>query len=194
KKEIINYVNEPIGELSVDLTANKSRLKDTPIIDLIHKIQLEKTNADISIAASFKTNVNIPAGPVSLKSAFLIYPFENTLYKLEIKGSDIITHLQNSAAYYMVQNDSLKNSGKLPGYNFDMAEGIQYKIVYKENKKTLIKADKLTNGKIFHPNKKYTVAVNSYRAQQLAKHYKCEILYKSNLTMRDFIVEYFKNN
>ncbi|MCK5075120.1 MAG: bifunctional metallophosphatase/5'-nucleotidase [Calditrichia bacterium] len=194
KQQITQLVNTPIGEIKNKLAAAESRLKDTPIIDLIHKIQLDKTEADISLAASFKTQLEIPVGPVSRKSVFLIYPYENTLYKIKMQGKDIIDHLTRGANYYQVKNGKLEINKDVPGYNFDMAEGIEYKIIYSFNKKNKIEAVKLTNGQIFNPNKYYTVAVNSYRAQQLMKLYKCELLWKSQLSMRDFVEEYFKNN
>jgi 2',3'-cyclic-nucleotide 2'-phosphodiesterase/3'-nucleotidase len=47
---------------------------------------MENGKADVSLAPMFSTRVAIAAGPITVRDAFAIYPYENTLAVLEVTG------------------------------------------------------------------------------------------------------------
>ncbi len=194
KDTIFNYINENICKISYDLSSENSRLEDTPLIDLINKVQLDKSGAQISITSSFSTNINIKEGFIKRKDLFALYPYENTLYVLKMKGNDIYKHILEMSKYYYREGDSLKINKDIPGYNFDILEGLKYHIIYEKNGKTKVMIDGLINGKQFYIDSIYTVAVNSYRAQQLMRLYDCEVIKIIYEPIRKLIEEYLLNS
>ncbi|GAB4185741.1 MAG: bifunctional metallophosphatase/5'-nucleotidase [Calditrichia bacterium] len=190
---VLNYVNIPIGTINGRLSAEKSRYQDTPFMDLIHTVQLEVTNADVSLAACFDDRVVVPAGQINRKSTYSIYKYENSLYTVRMKLKDLLDHLAKSAEYFQLKDKQLAVNKKIPGYNFDMAEGLSYDLIYSEEGPEVLlrKADPHygSSGEEY-----ITVAVNSYRAQQLNKNYDMEIIWKSEKTIRDYIEEYIRKN
>lgn len=195
QKTVQNYVREPIGELLIELDGKRSRLEDTPVIELIHNIQKSITGAQISIASSFNTKLHILPGKITRKTVFAIYPYENSLYKVKIKGKYLVDLLQRSAGYYHLDSEGkLKITSGFPGYNFDMIDGITYDLIYQKNQEPTVKIYHLENGEPFHPEQEYIVAVNSYRAQQLKQLYNAQIIWRSEKTLRDYIEQYAKLN
>src|SRR5213076_948679 len=78
-KETQAWLGRAIGESSEELTARDARFKDSAIIDLIQRVQLEAGKADVSIAASFNPQARIPKGPVTVRDIAGLYEYENTL-------------------------------------------------------------------------------------------------------------------
>ena len=89
------------------------------------------------------------------------------------------------------------------GYNYDMAEGLNYKIKVK-NKKEKVEQNLIENielistGKPLEMDKTYKVAMNSYRVTGGGGHMTAagakntKILLKSNEDMRKILVHYIK--
>jgi 2',3'-cyclic-nucleotide 2'-phosphodiesterase/3'-nucleotidase len=194
QSSIFKFVNQPVGELAVEFSGERSRREDTPLIDFIHKIQKEITGADISIASSFNTHLHILPGEITRKNIFAIYPYENTLYKIQMKGKYLVDLLKRSANYYFLKNGQLQINREVPGYNFDLLDGIRYELIYRSGKDPIVKIISMDDGTNFNPEKEYIIAVNSYRAQQLKKLYHAKIIWRSEKTMRDYIEDYFKKH
>jgi 2',3'-cyclic-nucleotide 2'-phosphodiesterase/3'-nucleotidase len=88
----------------------------------------------------------------------------------------------------------------MAGYNYDMAEGISYKIDIREKYGDRIKdlVDLKTN-KALQPDKIYKVAMNSYRASGGGGHLGAigiltpNILWKSSFEMRTILSDYIQD-
>src|SRR6185295_7289545 len=131
-KETQAWLGRAIGESSTDLTANGCRFHDSAIIDLIQRVQLEAGNADVSMAACFNPSARIPKGSVTMRDIAGLYEYENTLVTLELTGQQVKDALEHSARYFKEYQagkslDDLVDN-RIPGYNFDVAEGVTYDI------------------------------------------------------------------
>jgi len=179
-----NYVSTYIGNLDTTISSSDALFGDAAFVDLINKIQLNVTGADLSFAAPLSFNATIPAGPLYIKDMFRLYRFENYLYKMKMSGKEIEKYLEYSYANWFSTMHSSKDhllrfkldrngrpvyspqyhSYVLDGqfYNFDAAEGINYTVDISKTKNR-IHISGFTDGRAFFPDSVYTVAVNSYR-------------------------------
>lgn len=182
-EEVVNYVNKTIGSFTKGVTTKESMFGDSPFVDLIQKIQLEITKADVSFAAPLSFNAEIRRGRVSVSDMFSLYKYENLLYTMEMTGQEIKNYLEYSYGQWFNkmsdENDHLLNfkkdkEGKIVEenghpllnaqyYNFSSAAGINYTVDVSKPEGQRITITSLSTGKSFEPNKKYKVAINSYR-------------------------------
>lgn len=200
-EKTLSYIREQVGIAKDTISGKNARWQDTALMELINKAQMAKTGADISFAASFNDNVLIPPGPVLIKDIYGMYIYENFLYVIELTGQQIIDYLEFSAQYYLFDEKTGKITinPKVSGFNYDMAEGISYKIdvtkKFGERIKDIIFID---TGKPIEKNKIYTVALNSYRASGGGGHLaaagnpNANIIWKSNEEMRNILADYIK--
>lgn len=165
-EEVRAYVNAPIVALAEAWTSEESRRLDTPIIDLIHHVQLKATGADLSAASAFNTSAQFAPPVLKRRDLSSLYPFQNTLYVLEITGKQLREYLEFTSRYYLVSTvkDSLVVNREWAGYNFDSIAGADYALdLRKEPGRRLthlrVKGREVRNSDTF------TLAVNSYRAE-----------------------------
>lgn len=182
-EEVVNYVNKSIGVFRKAVSTKESMFGDSPFVDLIQKIQLEITKADVSFAAPLSFNAEIRRGWVHTRDMFSLYKYENLLYTMEMSGKEIKNYLEYSYGNWFNQmkneNDHLlkfktddngniveRNGHPLLAsqyYNFSSAAGINYTVDVSKPTGQRITITSMADGKPFDLNKKYTVAVNSYR-------------------------------
>lgn len=183
--EIKNYVNQPLGEITETITSRDAMFGPSAFTDLIQKIQLELTGADISFAAPLSFKAEIKQGQILVKDLFSLYQYENFLYTMKLSGREIQNFLEYSYAgwFNTVKSDSnhlmnfvtdstgnlvySERSGsyelKNRYYNFDCAAGVNYTVDITKTAGNRVKISTLTNGRKFDPDAFYTVAINSYR-------------------------------
>lgn len=164
---VVDFVTEPMAFTEDIWVAEDARRKDTPIIDLIQTVQKKATGAQLSAAAAFNTSVRFGPGAISRGNIALLYPFYNTLFKLEVTGEQIREYLEYSSRYY--QTGSEEYSGPLmnrswPGFNFDMLSGVDYTLDIR-----LPPGQRVTRlnyeGLPVSDDDRFTIALNSYRAE-----------------------------
>src|SRR5919106_1535291 len=66
-RETQSWLAREIGQSAEELTAREARFRDTAILDLIQKVQLEAGKADVSMVASFNSEARIAKGPVTVR-------------------------------------------------------------------------------------------------------------------------------
>jgi 2',3'-cyclic-nucleotide 2'-phosphodiesterase/3'-nucleotidase len=182
-KEVKEYVSKPIGTFTKTISTRESLFGDSPFVDLIQRIQLQLTHADVSFAAPLSFNADIKKGTIYVSDMFNLYKYENLLYTMELTGQEIKDYLEYSYGNWFNQmsneDDNLlkfsvdangkviltNGMGKLAGryYNFSSAAGINYTVDVSKPAGERITITSMSDGKSFDFNKKYTVAVNSYR-------------------------------
>ncbi len=196
-QKILKYIRKNIGTLTDTLSGENSRFKDTPLMELINNAQMDHTDAEISFAACFKTELKIPPGDIKIKDIYNMYPYENYLYVVELTGKQIGQYLEYSARYYIWDGKEISANLTMKGYNCDMAEGISYTVdvtqqVGKRIKDIII----ITTGEPLKTDKVYEVAMNSYRASGggghmgAAKASQAKVIYKSSKEMRNILTDY----
>lgn len=124
----VEWIGEPIGHTPDSWTARTARLEDTPIADLIQRVQMEVTGADASAAAIFRTDVGFGPGPITRRHILGLYTYPNTLRAVRISGADLRAYIERSSEYYRTLPTDDPVNPSIPSYNFDVIDGVDYVI------------------------------------------------------------------
>ncbi|HUX93846.1 MAG TPA: bifunctional metallophosphatase/5'-nucleotidase [Ignavibacteriaceae bacterium] len=182
-EEVKNYVSKPIGVFTRTISTRESLFGDSPFVDLIQKIQLDLTRADVSFSEPLSFNAEIKKGTVYVRDMFNLYRFENLLYTMKMSGKEIKDYLEYSYGNWFNQmknsdDDLLKFKKDSTGgilysyheaqlatsyYNFSSAAGINYTVDVSKPVGERVTIESFSNGKPFYMDKYYKVAMNSYR-------------------------------
>lgn len=179
RKRIYDFVTEKIGVSNGEFSVRDSYFGPSAFMELLHDLQLEISGAEISLAAPLSFDAVIKPGDLLMSDMFTLYKYENMLYTMLLTGQEIKDYLEMS---YSLWTDTMKSPddhlllfakgdpakgdyAKLenPAYNFDSAAGIIYTVDVTKPKGEKINIISMADGSVFHPSKKYKVAVNSYR-------------------------------
>jgi 2',3'-cyclic-nucleotide 2'-phosphodiesterase/3'-nucleotidase len=194
------WLGRAIGESSDELTAGGCRFHDTAIIDLIQRVQLETGNADVSMAACFNDRARIPKGAVTVRDIAGLYEYENTLVTLELTGQQLKDALEHSARYFKeYQSGKALNDlvdTRIPGYNFDVAQGVSYDIDLTRPFGQRIQH--LTyKGQPLSPTQKLRVVTNNYRVNGgggFTMYQNAPVIYRSSAEVRELIIDWVEKN
>jgi 2',3'-cyclic-nucleotide 2'-phosphodiesterase / 3'-nucleotidase len=156
------YLDTPIATSAKALDGLTARYIDDPLVDLIHKVQLDAGHADVSMATMFFPGVKISAGPVTVRQLAALYVYENTLYTVEMTGAQLRDALEHAASFYSGWPLADGQKEKLPGYNSDNAEGVSYVIDLTQPVGERIR-NLAYKGAPLDPAQKLRVAINNYR-------------------------------
>lgn len=176
--KVDEFVSRQIGYAEGEFSSHDAFFGPSAFIDLVHKLQLDITGADISFAAPLSFDATISEGPVRVSDMFNLYKYENLLYTMGMTGKEIKNYLEESYGIW-IQNPapgqrhlllfasanptSAENGLKYPSYNFDSAAGIKYTVDITKPKGERITILSMADGTPFDESKTYKVAVNSYR-------------------------------
>lgn len=194
------WLAKTIGESDKELTAPRCRFEDTAIIDLIHRVQLEAGNAEVSMAACFNPQARIPKGAVTVRDIAGLYEYENTLVTLELTGQQLKDALEHSAKYFREYepgkslNDLIDH--RIPGYNFDMAQGATYDLDLTKPFGQRIQNLRL-NGRSISPTQKLRVVTNNYRVNGgggYTMFKNAPVVYRSSEEVRELIIDWVEKN
>ena len=199
-QETQGWLSRVIGESAEELTARDARFRDTAILDLIQKVQLEAGKADVSMVASFNADARIAKGPVSVRDIAGLYVYENTLAVLEVTGQQLKDALEHSAKYYGPyvpgkRPNELIND-KIPAYNFDIAEGVTYELDISKPIGQRIQNLRF-RGQPLSLTRKLRLATNNYRVNGGGGYdmYKnAPVVYRSSEEIRELIIDWLEKN
>lgn len=198
--ETQGWLSRVIGNSSQELTAREARFRDTAILDLIQKVQLEAGKADVSMVASFNADARIAKGPVSVRDIAGLYVYENTLAVLEVTGQQLKDALEHSAKYYKpyVPGKPLTDliDEKIPAYNFDIAEGVTYELDISKPIGQRIQNLRF-HGQPLSPTKKLRLATNNYRVNGgggYTMYKNAPVVYRSSEEIRELIIDWVERN
>jgi len=224
-EEIKNYSSQKIGENKTIIKSSDGLFGPAVATDFINSLQLELTGADISFTPPFSFNDEVGVGDLFVRDLFSLLRYENYLYTMELTGKEIKDYLEYSYGNWFNQmkdeNDHLlrfkkNDKGELVFsnrtnspelferfYNYDVATGIEYTVDVTKPIGERIKIEKLSDGRKFNPEKKYKVAINSYRGSGGGGHLtkgagipkeelKNRILNSTDTDFRYYVIEYIK--
>ncbi len=179
------YLNTPVATWARELSAARGREQDTAVVDLIQRVQLFYSKADVSFTALFDPQVRIPRGQVTVRQIAALYPYDNQLLAIEGTGKMVKDALENAARFF--------SASGMPGFNYDMAEGVDYEI-----DRSRPEGDRIRNlrwqGKPLAPDQKLRIALNNYRAggsggYQMFQNAK--VVWRSSEDIRDLVIRYY---
>jgi len=182
-EEVKKYVSKPIGVFTKTISTREAMFGDSPFEDIIQKIQLDLTHADVSFSAPLSFNAEIKKGTVYVRDMFNLYKYENLLYTMKMTGQEIKDYLEYSFSRWFNQmkneNDDLINfkkdsAGKIiytnheaqlatNYYNYSSAAGIDYTVDVSKPAGERVSIKSFSDGKPFDLKKTYKAALNSYR-------------------------------
>ena len=194
------WLSKVIGESAAELTATDARFRDTPILDLIQRVQLDVGKADVSMAASFNPRARIPKGPVTVRDIAGLYVYENTLVVLEVTGAQLKEALEHSARYFRAYEPGKTAAElvdeKIPAYNFDVAEGVEYELDISKPVGQRIQ-NLRSRGKPLRSTDKLRLATNNYRVNGgggYTMYRDAPVVYRSSDEIRELIIEWVERN
>lgn len=178
-EKVRDFTMQPVGELTVDLYTRDAYRGMSDYINLVHTVQLGAPGAQVSFAAPLTYNGTVHAGELIYNDIFTIYPYENQLVVMRLKGSEIRDYLEYSydgwiqtpgAHVLRIVNtpDARSSADRWSfvnrSYNFDSAAGLVYTVDVTQPKGKRVKIRSLADGSAFDPDAWYRVAMTSYRA------------------------------
>ncbi|MFN2529908.1 MAG: bifunctional UDP-sugar hydrolase/5'-nucleotidase [Pyrinomonadaceae bacterium] len=199
-RETQRWLDRPIGSSAVELTAKEARFHDTAILDLIQKVQLEAGNAEVSMVANFNPEARIAKGPVTVRDIAGLYIYENTLVVLEVTGQQLKDALEHSAGYFRAFEPGKPPADlvdeKIPAYNFDMAEGVEYVLDITKPFGQRIQNLSFHNQPV-KPDQKFRLATNNYRVNGgggYTMYQGARVVYRSSEEIRELIIDWVERH
>lgn len=181
-----NFTNQKIG--TIDQTINtKDAFKGKSLyVDFVNTVMMKATGAQVSFSAPLTYNGTVASGDFIYRDLRTIYPFENELVMLKMKGSEIKGFLEfsydkwinvcnsddvvNPDAHVLkiIEKDDPRNGTKgwafeNKSYNFESAAGLIYTVDITKSFGNRVCVNALANGDVFDLDEFYNVAMTSYR-------------------------------
>lgn len=146
-------------------------IKDGPLIDLINKVQMKITGADVSLAALFDTSSNLLKGDYMKKDGVKVYKYDNTLMAVKITGKQLKAIMEQQAGNFFNQYQegdvTISFNETIRLYNYDMFAGVDYQIdISKPAGQRIVNV--MYKGKPLKDSQKLVLALNNYRYGGLA--------------------------
>lgn len=185
-------LSEKIGVLKRDHEETFSFSKDSPALDFIHTVQMEKSGAQISVASPPFTFLSLKKGDLTLNQAMNFYGFENSLVKFRMTGSQIYELIEKTLTN-IVKEKNGEYRLRCPSYLYLTFEGISIEVDLSRPAGKRVKSVKRKNRPL-NKRKSYTLAVNSYTANGGAYPVfkKAQELWRSNMGIRNMVIDYIK--
>ncbi|MBO8160535.1 MAG: 5'-nucleotidase C-terminal domain-containing protein [Thermosipho sp. (in: Bacteria)] len=167
--KVQEWLDQPIGYAKGDFWIENpllARLEDNSLIEFINKVQMYWSQVKISSTALFNDDIKgWKEGPITVRDIYEVYVHPYTLKVLKVKGKDIKAALEKSAEYFVYENYKVRintNWSDYKHYDYDMWEGIDYKIVLNNPVGERI-IDLMFENAPLDMEQEYEIVLNSYR-------------------------------
>jgi len=184
-KIVEDFTNQKIGTLEQTIKTKDAFKGKSLYVDFVNTVMMKATGARISFTAPLTYDGTVAAGDIIYRDLRTLYPYENELIMLKMKGSEIKNFLEfsyekwvneinpanvdeNTHIMKIVQRDDPRNGAKgwsIDGkwYNYESAAGLIYTVDVTKSFGNRVNIKCLADGNDFDMDEFYDVAMTSYR-------------------------------
>ena len=171
-----HYQDSVAGKVDFTLDGMEAVTGPSMLTDYFGNAIMRCINCEIALSSPYDESLYIPAGNVTMRDLRNIYPYENPVTALMLKGSDVVRILENSSACWMntigSPADTLLNivqSGdgyafRYRVFDFISAAGINYVVDVTKPAGHRVTVLSMSDGSSFDPDKRYRVGMSSFMA------------------------------
>ena len=199
-RETQAWLGRVIGQSDEELRAGEERFRDTAILDLVQRVQLEAGHADVSMSMSLNSKARIPKGPVTIRDIIGLYEYEAAPIVVEVTGKQLKEALEHSARHFGPYKPNTPINAlidaRFPPYTYDVAEGIAYELDISRPIGERIQNMSL-RGKPVEPKQKLRLATITFRVNGGAEYtmFKdARVISRSSKELRELIIDWVKRN
>lgn len=185
-EEVKSFSTRKIGTIDETIRTHDAFRGPCTYTNLVNTVILGVTDADIAFTSPLTYDGIVSAGDIRYCDLRIIYPYENEMIMIKMKGSEVKGFLEfsydkwintcnkddvgamDSHLLKIVKKDDARNGGKSwsfvgKSYNFEAAAGLNYSVDVTKpfGERVVIKS--LADGKPFNSEEFYNVAMTSYR-------------------------------
>ena len=212
--EIRKYYSTPIAEVKNSVLSVDALFGSSAYMDFVHKVQLENTGADLSLAHPHMINEGLFEGGIFLSNIRSICPYAGKLYTVTMTGEEIEKMLSYSVSrFYNTMKSKEDALLKFDEKKQRLAEnckvletvgGLRYNVhMNKKTSEGKLQIIGLVNGKKLDPKKEYKVAVSQEYVMKanlslslgagIKQHEMVErVVAVSDNDLAELVLEYFK--
>jgi len=192
------WVQQAVAQSEVALHTHFAQLRDSAALQLVNEAQLAELDIRLqgsrwqalprlSAASPFKATslhgqaADIPAGPLALKHAVDLYPYQNRFTAVKINGAQLREWLEMVAGQFRTLDPNGPAEQELlnpdyPSYNFDVIDGVHYAFDLTQPPRYTLYGQRQPEGgrrlarleyqgQAVRDEQEFVVATNSYRAE-----------------------------
>lgn len=148
-------------------TLPQPMLQDTALLDFINEAQMYYTGAQVAATSLTSMSSQMLEGVIHKCDMASIYTYQNTLYKLEMNGEQLLRFMEWSAAFFRTWKPgdvTLAFDPSVRFFLYDAFEGVNYELDVSKEPGHRIRNLTWPNGTPVKPTDVFVVAVNNYRA------------------------------
>lgn len=174
-----DFTNRKVGSLQTTFRSRDALFGMNDYVSLVHSVQLSVPEAQLSFAAPLTYDGVVDGGTLVYGDMFTVYPYENELFVVRMKGSEIKAAMEFSYdMWIMTPGEHLlrierRRSDRYGSsewsfvnrtYNFDSTGGLNYTVDVTKPEGSRVNITTLADGTAFDMDAYYNVAMTSYRA------------------------------
>ena len=172
RNDVEDWLDQTLTTIDGDMEIHdpmQARLHGHAYLDLVNKVEMDATGADIAGTALFNDEVTGLGHEVTIRNVMNSYVYPNTLVVEKITGKDLKAALERCASFFEVGEDGKLSVSKdfsypkMQLYNYDYYSGIDYTFDLRQPQGHRVTELKY-HGKDVQDIDELNVAINQYRA------------------------------